>query len=375
MISNKRGEKFFIDTEIQAIKELHWTDVKRNSLVIPKWTKGFIKTIDSTGVNILFNNFKNEFHSDAENIELVKSEVKLPRRKIPKLIDTKTYLALNGLKIYKNRKAGEFTPAKQKFILDRTDPNLEAIFYSVSDDKPCLLIGETGTGKTSLVRYLASLTNKQYRRINLNGQTNTDDLVGKWIIKDGSMRWLDGVLIEAMRKGYWLVLDELNSALPEVLFLLQSLLDDDKFVVLPEKNGEIVRPHKNFRLFATMNPSSSGNYVGTNELNRALMSRFPIVAKYQFMTATLEKKVLALHSDLASEKVDQLLEATKLIRQAYKEGSTGFPLSTRDLIQFVQMLDKFNFATALEFAILNKTQAESESKFVKDVFATTGLIK
>ena len=223
-------------------------------------------------------------HPAKDFFEVLKSvpTVKVKPRKAAKFFNKSTHLVLNDLKIYKKKKAGEFTPKKLGFILDKKDINLEAIFYSIANNKPCLLIGETGTGKTSLIRHLASLTNQAYRRVNLNGQTNTDDLIGKWVIKNGSMRWIDGVLIESLRKGYWLVLDELNSALPEVLFLLQSLLDDDKFVVITEKDGEVVRPHKNFRLFATLNPTASGNYVGTNELNRALMSRFPIVAKYQF---------------------------------------------------------------------------------------------
>src|SRR3990167_10739329 len=207
-----------------------------------------------------------------------------------KIITTDNKITLNNLSIKTRKRAHAFTPPAHDFILDSNSENLEAVFYAISQNKPCLLVGETGTGKTSLIRYLASISNQPYRRINLNVQTNTDDLLGKWVVKSGSMEWIDGVLIEALKHGYWLVLDELNSALPEVLFLLQSLLDDDKFIVLTEKNGEIIRPHSNFRLFATMNPA--GNYTGTNDLNRALLSRFPVVVKYDYIALKLETDIL-----------------------------------------------------------------------------------
>src|SRR3990167_572307 len=226
------------------------------------------------------------------------------------IITTDNRITLNNLSIRTKKRPHVFTPPAHDFILDSTSENLEAIFYAVSQNKPCLLVGETGTGKTSLVRYLASITNQAYRRVNLNGQTNTDDLIGKWVVKEGSMVWVDGVLVEAMKMGYWLVLDELNSALPEVLFLLQSLLDDDKFIVLSEKNGEIIRPHSNFRLFATMNPA--GNYTGTNDLNRALLSRFPVVVKYDYIALKLETDILALHNSKAKIKpiiIDAILRA------------------------------------------------------------------
>jgi len=192
------------------------------------------------------------------------------------------------------------------------------------------------------------------------------------------MEWVDGVLVESLKNGYWLVLDELNSALPEVLFLLQSLLDDDKFIVLAEKNGEIVRPHSNFRLFATMNPA--GNYTGTNDLNRALLSRFPVVVKYDYIASKLETAILKLHSNktrnkLTDGKLDSIIRATKIIRQAYKEGSTGYPLSTRDLIQLVETCAKFSFESAFKLTIINKTQNDSEAKFLTDVFTSVDLLE
>lgn len=289
------------------------------------------------------------------------------------LVETATAVHYKNLEIPKATNKTPYVPEKQKFIIDNSNTNIEAILYSIQADKTCLLIGETGSGKTSVIRHLANLTNHSFRRVNLNGQTNTDDLLGKWIIKDGSMIWSDGVLVEAMKNGYWLVLDELNSALPEVLFLLQSLLDDDKFIVMPEKNGEIVRPHKDFRLFATMNPA--GNYVGVNELNKALLSRFPIVVNYAYIKPVLEEKILKLHAkNTTAEDISRIVKAGGIIRTAYKEGTTSYPFSTRDMIQLVELSTQFDFKTALTFAVLNKNQSESESKFLTDVFSTVGLL-
>ena len=143
-----------------------------------------------------------------------------------------------------------YCPQNGGHFIDHGDI-MKTLAIAIRDNMPVLLIGESGTGKTSAIRYLAHETGNGLRRVNLNGGTTADELVGRLLINDKGTYWVDGVLTEAMHKGEWIVLDEINAALPEVLFVLQSVLDDDGYLVLAEKDDkEIVTKHPNFRLFA-----------------------------------------------------------------------------------------------------------------------------
>ena len=160
---------------------------------------------------------------------------------------------------------------------------------AVEKDIPALIIGDTGCGKTSIVRDIAK---KEQRvvRFNLTGETTVDDFVGRKGLKEGQTVWEDGVLLDCMRKGYWLIVDEINAALPEILFTLHSLIDDDKEVLVVNNENEIVKPHEDFRIFATMNPVDE--YAGTKELNKALKSRFGMIIKMDYPSNEIEMKII-----------------------------------------------------------------------------------
>ncbi|MDD5437092.1 MAG: AAA family ATPase, partial [Candidatus Omnitrophica bacterium] len=204
------------------------------------------------------------------------------------------------------------------FVPDREDAklintvstirNMKKVAISLVLNEPVLLVGESGVGKTSIVRYLASITNRGFRRFNLNGQTEKTELIGGYRPDgDGNFKWVDGMLMHAMRDGHILVLDEINLAESQVLERINSLLDDDRHLTIPERNntywldagkydlklkemmekenldaakaGEmlagqnIFRINENFRLVATMNPVE---YAGRNILSPALMNRFKV---------------------------------------------------------------------------------------------------
>ena len=124
-----------------------------------------------------------------------------------------------------NPNKNEYLPKDTKIIGNVAE--LETIALGVKDNLPVLLIGDTGTGKTSFIRYLAHKTNNGFRRLNLNGSTTADELVGHYVVDDKQkgMRWVDGVLLDAMRNGYWLLLDELNAGFlsEPVLCLLRQV--------------------------------------------------------------------------------------------------------------------------------------------------------
>ncbi|ETN39269.1 uncharacterized protein HMPREF1541_05492 [Cyphellophora europaea CBS 101466] len=137
---------------------------------------------------------------------------------------------------------------------------------------PILLQGPTSAGKTSMVEYLAKLSGNKFVRINNHEHTDLQEYLGSYMSDiDGKLRFKEGVLVDALRQGYWVVLDELNLAPSDVLEALNRLLDDNRELLIPETQ-EIVRPHPNFMLFATQNPA--GMYGGRKRLSRAFRNRF-----------------------------------------------------------------------------------------------------
>ncbi|KAF2076411.1 hypothetical protein CYY_002268 [Polysphondylium violaceum] len=142
----------------------------------------------------------------------------------------------------------------------------------VSRKHPILLQGPTSSGKTSMVEYLAIRTGHRFIRINNHEHTDLQEYLGQYISDDkGKLVFQEGILVEAVRKGYWVVLDELNLAPSEVLEALNRLLDDNRELFIPETQ-EVVKPHPHFMLFATQNPP--GLYGGRKVLSRAFRNRF-----------------------------------------------------------------------------------------------------
>jgi MoxR-like ATPase len=196
------------------------------------------------------------------------------------------------------------------FCLDgRTAETLAHLAAAVALREPCLMEGETSTSKTSTVLYIASLLRQPVVRINLNGQTDTGELVGRYVpnaaaaddpvtrwqgdkVKEeaadvtlspghpvtgsSSWRWQDGPVVMALKRGWWVLLDEVNLAEPQILERLNSVLERDPMLVLTEHDHSAYGPggrpvHADFRVFATMNPAE---YSGRSVLSPAYRDRW-----------------------------------------------------------------------------------------------------
>lgn len=137
---------------------------------------------------------------------------------------------------------------------------------------PVLLEGPTSAGKTSVVGYIAARCGHKVVRINNHEHTDIQEYLGGFAPdENGSLVFQDGLLVQALRRGHWVILDELNLAPSEVLEALNRLLDDNRELYLPETN-EIIKAHRDFRIFATQNPS--GAYGGRKPLSKAFRNRF-----------------------------------------------------------------------------------------------------
>lgn len=246
----------------------------------------------------------------------------------------------------------------EQFYITPPQGYLEKLAYAVANNLPALLIGETGVGKTLAVRYLAWKTHNGLRRVNLNGATTVDEFLGKLLINEKGTYWVNGVLVDAMESGDWILLDEINACLPEIAFSLHSLLDDDRMVVLTEYDGRIIRPHPQFRLFASMNPSEEGRYGGTKMLNEALLDRFPVVLRMDYLPEVEEIKVIMAQSGNASyELVQRMVRVARDVREAIHNEKVFGSFSTRRLIEWARMACTFDVHESARYTILNKLNA------------------
>ncbi|KFU91782.1 Midasin, partial [Chaetura pelagica] len=211
---------------------------------------------------------------------------------------------------------------------------------------PVLIQGETSVGKTSLIRWLAAATGNHCVRINNHEHTDIQEYIGCYTSDaSGKLVFKEGILIDAMRKGYWIVLDELNLAPTDVLEALNRLLDDNRELFITETQ-EVVKAHPRFMLFATQNPP--GLYGGRKVLSRAFRNRFVELHFDELPSAELETilhKRCSLPPSYCSKLVKVMLDL-----QSYRRGSTVFAgkhgfITLRDLFRWAE---RYRLAEHLE---------------------------
>ncbi|XP_065084393.1 midasin [Ochlerotatus camptorhynchus] len=180
--------------------------------------------------------------------------------------------------------------------------NLRDLARIISIGKlPVLLQGPTSAGKTSLIEYIAKRSGNVCLRINNHEHTDLQEYIGTYVADvTGKLTFKEGVLVEAMRNGFWIILDELNLAPSDILEALNRVLDDNRELFIPETQV-VVKAHPNFMLFATQNPP--GLYGGRKMLSRAFKNRF-----------------VELHfSEIPRDELEVILEKRCLIPKSYAQ--------------------------------------------------------
>jgi len=228
---------------------------------------------------------------------------------------------------------------------------------------PTLLVGHAGVGKNQLIAEVANQRNQPLIKINCSGDMRTSSLLGRIapvVNSEGKSEfvWQDGLLIEAIRKGYWLDLDEINSLDADILFAIHGLIDDG-FMTLAN-NSEIVYAHQDFRLFATMNPIS---YYGVKTLNQALIDRFAVL-ELDFDDDVDKKLIQQLNQP--EEIMTSLYNVITNIRKIYDEGEVTQNFGHRTLHNVVVLSREFALNQALDMAYTNKLP-DGEKASVKTI--------
>ena len=235
---------------------------------------------------------------------------------------------------------------------------------------PVLLQGPTSSGKTSMVQYLAQSTGHRFVRINNHEHTDIQEYLGCYVSDtNGNLIFQEGILVEAVRNGYWVVLDELNLAPSEVLEALNRLLDDNRELFIPETQ-EVIKPHPHFMLFATQNPP--GAYGGRKVLSRAFRNRF-LELHFDDIPDDELQTILEKRCEIAPSYCAKLVSVMKDL-QRQRHGTKVFAgknslITLRDLFRWANRKANGYQELAIDGYMLlaERLRNEDEKKFIQEI--------
>ena len=237
------------------------------------------------------------------------------------------------------------------------------IFY------PTFITGLSGNGKTFGVEQACAQLGRELIRVNITIETDEDDLLGGFRLVDGSTAWHDGPVIEAMRRGAVLLLDEIDLASNKIL-CLQSILEGKGLFI--KKTGQFIQPADGFTVVATANTkgkgSDDGRFIGTNVLNEAFLERFPITFEQAYPSASVETKMLKKYAE--SLGVDDagfckyLADWGDIIRKTFYDGGVDEVISTRRLVHIIRAYSIFGDKSKSVEICLNRFDDETKQAFM-----------
>ncbi len=277
--------------------------------------------------------------------------------------------------------ADERTPdADDAYVFD-PDTTL-AILAGFAFNRRVIVQGYHGTGKSTHIEQVAARLNWPCVRINLDAHISRIDLVGRdaIVLRDGLQvtEFREGLLPWALQHPVALVFDEYDAGRTDVMFVIQRVLETEGKLTLLDQN-RVIRPDKNFRLFATANTvglgDTSGLYHGTQAINQAQMDRWNIVVQLNYLPAQVEAEiVLKKVTGASSEVVANMVKVADLTRQGFINGDISTVMSPRTVITWAQNTAIFKdpgFAFRLSF--LNKcdeTERMLVAEYYQRVFGT-----
>lgn len=264
---------------------------------------------------------------------------------------------------------GDIVPKKDvTFVPFGNYPDIKSIIKS-GKFYPVFVTGLSGNGKTMSVLQACAEAKKECIRVNVTIETDEDDLLGGYRLKDGQTVWQNGPVIEAMERGALLLLDEIDLASNKIMCLQPILEGSGVFV---KKINKFVKPKDGFNVVATANTkgqgSEDGKFIGTNILNEAFLERFPVTFEQRYPNTKTEEKILNNVLESTGKKdtnyVNKLVTWADVIRKTYFEGGVDEIISTRRLVHIVQAYSIFsNKVKAIELCT-NRFDEDTKTSFV-----------
>ena len=216
---------------------------------------------------------------------------------------------------------------------------------------PIYISGLSGNGKTFMVEQACAKLNKEFIRVQINPETDEDDLIGGFRLVNGETVFSKGPVLKAMENGAILLLDEIDRATNKIM-CLQGILEGKP--VLVKKTGEVVEPQPGFNIIATANTkgkgSEDGRFTAASIIDEAFLERFTISIDQQYPSAAIEKKIVTKHfekfgmdiNDDIEEFTQRLIDWADIIRKTFFDDGVDEVISTRRLCHIVQTYSIFN---------------------------------
>jgi cobaltochelatase CobS len=260
-----------------------------------------------------------------------------------------------------NEHVPEFDPT-YKFDPQTT----RAILAGFSHNRRVMIQGYHGTGKSTHIEQVAARLNWPLVRVNLDSHVSRIDLVGKdaIVLKDGKQitEFREGILPWALQRNVALVFDEYDAGRPDVMFVIQRVLEASGRLTLLDQN-KVIKPHPAFRLFATTNTiglgDTSGLYHGTQQINQGQMDRWSIVTTLNYLDHDVETGIVAaklgVTDEAGIEKLSRMVRVADMTRNAFMNGDISTVMSPRTVITWAQNDEIFaDVGLAFRVTFLNK---------------------
>jgi cobaltochelatase CobS len=256
-----------------------------------------------------------------------------------------------------------------------------AILSGFKYNRRVMVQGYHGTGKSTHIEQVAARLNWPCVRVNLDSHVSRIDLIGKdaIVLKDGKQitEFQDGILPWAIQNNTALVFDEYDAGRPDVMFVIQRVLESEGKFTLLDKN-RVIKPHPSFRLFATTNTvglgDTSGLYHGTQQINQGQMDRWNIVTALNYLDNKKEKeiitsKVKSYDTPEKEEIVELMIKVADLSRKGLINGDISTVMSPRTVLTWAENAEIFDFNIPLAFKLtfLNKCD-DSEKPIIAEYY-------
>ena len=265
---------------------------------------------------------------------------------------------------------GDIVPKKDPvFVAFGNYPDVKSIIKSKMF-YPVFITGLSGNGKTMGVTQSCAENKRELIRVNITIETDEDDLLGGYRLKDGQTVWQNGPVIEAMERGAVLLLDEIDLASNKIMCLQPILEGSGVFV---KKINRFVKPAHGFNVVATANTkgqgSDDGKFIGTNVLNEAFLERFPITFEQSYPKPAIEEKILVntLKTSGKSDKdfCKKLVTWADVIRKTYFDGGVDEIISTRRLVHIIQAYAIFGKKMKAVEVCTNRFDDDTKNSFIE----------
>ena len=255
-----------------------------------------------------------------------------------------------------------------------------AVLAGFEYNRRVIIQGYHGTGKSTHIEQIAARLNWPCVRVNLDSHISRIDLIGKDVIKlkEGKQitEFQEGILPWALQNSCALVFDEYDAGRPDVMFVIQRVLETDGKLTLLDQN-QIISPNKYFRLFATSNTvglgDTTGLYHGTQQINQGQMDRWSIVSTLNYLSSDHEldivlSKLPSMLTEEGKKTIARMIGVADLTRNAFINGDISTVMSPRTVINWAQNLAIFkDIAFSFRVTFLNKCD-ELERTTVAEFF-------